>query len=153
MVDRDEVNAYPPIERVLPHSGAMVLIDEIVDYSDEAIVCRKEVRANDLFVGAEGMDSTISIELMAQTTAAYAGYTGLLRGDEVELGFLLSCRKLELNTNRFPIGGVLDVRAAPTWMGTSRLGAFDCLISSDGQTLAVALLNVLQGSIDPTNGD
>lgn len=139
---------FPDIETLIPHEGKMVLIDEIVTWSEDEIHCRRTIRSDAFFVEDDQMPATLSLEYMAQSIAAYAGYMGHLEGDDVELAFLLSCRDLELFAPCFDVGDVIDVFASPTWIGETSLGSFRCSAMREGETVAKAQLNVYQGPLD-----
>jgi predicted hotdog family 3-hydroxylacyl-ACP dehydratase len=63
-----------PIGELLPHAGAMILLDGIEQLERERIVCTKLVRGDELFAEADGqLPAWLGVELMAQTIAAWAG--------------------------------------------------------------------------------
>ena len=139
---------FPPVETLIPHEGAMVMLDEIVEYSDDHVVCLREITSDALFAEDGCVPATVSIEYMAQTIAAYAGYSGHQRGEEVQLAFLLSCRELTLDVDSYQVGDLLEIEASPSWIGDSRLGSFCCEVRVDGRVTAEAQLNVYQGSLE-----
>ena len=126
----------------------MVLLDEVVEWSEDEVHCRRTIREGAHFVENGRMPATVGLEFMAQSIAAYAGCLGHLDGEPVKLAFLLSCRNLELFTGSFEVGDVLDIFAIPVFIGDSALGSFDCRVERDGQRVAAAQLNVYQGSLD-----
>ena len=60
------------VAELLPHSGDMVLLDEILDYGDDFGVSRVTVAANCKFFeqNLNGIHCAIGLEWMAQTIAA-----------------------------------------------------------------------------------
>ena len=139
--------SHPPIASLVPHSGPSVLLDRVVERRDDGILCRVEIRPGMLFVDHAGLPSIVSIELMAQAIAAYAGYLRRDSGDRIENAFLLSCRDLTLATPRFEVGDVLDVEATVAWNGGASIGSVPCHIFRGGEELAAGVLNVYQGSL------
>ncbi len=61
------------IARRIPHAGRMVLLDEVVEWNDERIVCRSsshQDRGNPLCVGGQ-LSSVCAIEYAAQAMAVH----------------------------------------------------------------------------------
>ena len=138
---------FPPVETLIPHEGPMVLLDEVVAFGDDAIRCRRTVRAGALFVDQGRLDATVSLELMAQTIAAFAGYTRYQSGEGVKIAFLLSCRELDLRVPAYAVGDVLEITASPLWVGDRTLGSFASAVYRDGAEVASAQINVYQGPL------
>ena len=59
-----------PIEQLLPHAGRMILLDRVVEWDAERIVCERVVRKGDAFIESNGLPGWAGIELMAQAIAA-----------------------------------------------------------------------------------
>jgi predicted hotdog family 3-hydroxylacyl-ACP dehydratase len=78
---------------------------------------------------------------MAQSVAAYAGCQARVKGEAVELGFLLGTRKFECNVEHFPIGSELIIHAQRSLQDDSGMGVFECHLSGPGIE-ASARLNV-----------
>ncbi len=98
-----------PIAELIPHAGDMILIDQVLRFGDEDIETQLTIRNGGLFNLDDGsLPAWVGIELMAQSVAAYAGCQARLRGEPVELGFLLGTRKYECNVERFPAGSRAD---------------------------------------------
>jgi predicted hotdog family 3-hydroxylacyl-ACP dehydratase len=54
------------IEKYLPHRPPMVWIDEVVNFSEKTGECRVRLKADGLYMGANGLRPTSCLELMAQ---------------------------------------------------------------------------------------
>ena len=94
-----------PIAELLPHAGDMILLDEVLHFSEEDVQTRLSVRPGGLFNQADGsLPAWVGIELMAQSVAAYAGCRARQAGMPVALGFLLGTRNFPCNVERFPAG-------------------------------------------------
>lgn len=132
---------WPPAD-LLPHAGDMILIDEVLGFGDEEIRTRISVRAGGLFNRPDGsLPAWVGVELMAQSVAAYAGCQARVKGEAVELGFLLGTRKFECNVEHFPIGSELIIHAQRSLQDDSGMGVFECHLSGPGIE-ASARLNV-----------
>jgi len=131
-----------PLAELLPHAGDMILIDEIVAFDEEQIHTRLTVTPGGLFNLADGaMPAWVGVELMAQSVAAYAGCQARVRGEAVELGFLLGSRKFECNVEQFPVGSLLQIHALRSLQDDNGMGVFECRLTGPGIE-AFARLNV-----------
>ncbi|MGI3744529.1 MAG: 3-hydroxylacyl-ACP dehydratase [Janthinobacterium lividum] len=132
---------WPPAD-LLPHAGDMVLIDQVLSFDEEQIHTRVIVRPGGLFNRPDGsMPAWVGIELMAQSVAAFAGCQARVKGDPVELGFLLGTRKFECNVEHFPVGSELTIHARRSLQDDSGMGVFECSLSGAGIQVS-ARLNV-----------
>ncbi|WP_441620138.1 ApeP family dehydratase [Cupriavidus sp. RAF12] len=134
----------PPVSEVVPHAGAMRLIDELVHADAEQCVARATVRATQLFVDDAGMPGWTGIEYMAQTIAAWAGVRDRAAGRKPGLGFLLGSRRYACDVAAFPVGSVLTIRTQVELIGDNGLGMFACTLALDGHEVARANVSVFQ---------
>jgi predicted hotdog family 3-hydroxylacyl-ACP dehydratase len=131
-----------PIAELLPHAGDMILLDEVLHFSEEDVQTRLCVRPGGLFNQADGsLPAWVGIELMAQSVAAYAGCQARQAGVPVQLGFLLGTRNFQCNVERFPAGVELQIKALRSLQDDNGMGVFECLLDGPG-IQAVARLNV-----------
>ena len=127
--------AFPAIEQLLPHRGAMLLIDEVLSYEADSIVARATV-------SPAGMPAWIGLELMAQAAAACAGMEARLGGSAPRRGMLVGCRAYRAASPSF--SGVLEIRASRTASDENGFSLFDCRVtSSSGEALATGTIQVL----------
>lgn len=138
-----------PIERCLPHRGAMRLVDRLLAHDAESVVVETRVPVDGLFVEAAGMPAWVGIEYMAQAIAAWAGANACDRGEAPKLGFLLGTRKYTCTQGHFPCGATLRIEARREMMGDNGLGVFAARILLDGAVVADALVSVFE----PTDAD
>lgn len=132
------------IEALIPHRGAMRLIDRLIDWDAEAIRVGLRVPAQGPFHEADGVPAFVGIEYMAQAVAAWAGCQARTRGAEPPLGFLLGTRRYACTLAHFPPGMALTIEARCELMGENGLGAFACRILSGEEVLAEALISVFE---------
>ncbi|WP_114239294.1 hotdog family protein [Dyella sp. C9] len=131
-----------PIAEVLPHAGAMILLDRVERYDAESIICVRRIVPGALFVDADGnLPAWAGIELMAQAVAAWSGCHARDAGQPVRLGFLLGTRQYQCNAPAFPAGSELRIEATRTFHGEEGMGAFACRIEA-GDIRAEARLTV-----------
>lgn len=149
--DEDDV-ALRPIESLVPHSGAMCLLDRVLECGDEHLVAEVTVPVQGLFSDSQGpgtgVGAWVGIEYMAQAVAAWAGAQERAKGEAPKIGFLLGSRRYQCTVARFEQGQVLRVEIARQFQADNGLGQFDCRILAQDQLLAQAQLTVF-GPPDP----
>lgn len=122
----------PPIAELLPHAGAMRLLDEVQEAEDERIVCLRRVRGDGLFESAAGLPAWAGVELMAQCVAAWAGWQAHREHRPVRVGFLLGTRSYACDADAFAVGSVLRVESVRNFHDASGMAAFSCCIDAPG---------------------
>ncbi len=142
------MNAYPEFPCAalpyVPHGEPMSLLDEIVDFDGKTIEATVTIRPDSLFFGAEGVPNWVGMEYMAQAIGASAGLRMVAGGGKVQLGFLVSIRRIAFAEDFFREGAQLRVYAQEVILAANGLATFDCWIVSDGAELARARINVYQ---------
>ncbi|HAT33106.1 MAG TPA: 3-hydroxylacyl-ACP dehydratase [Janthinobacterium sp.] len=134
--------SYPDIRTLVPHSGAMVLLDRVLQADADALCAEVTIRADSLFFDGAGVGAWIGIEYMAQAVAAHGGY--LARGAAPKIGFLLGTRRFESRRPRFALGSVLRVHARRVAQGDNGMAMFACDIEEGGASVATATISVFQ---------
>lgn len=131
-----------PIAEVVPHAGAMILLDAIEHMEAERIVCTRTIQPGALFVESDGsMPAWMGVELMAQAIAAWAGCCARAEQRPVQLGFLLGTRHYRCNVDCFPAQARLRIEAERAFHDEQGMGVFHCRIAGVG-IYAEARLNV-----------
>ncbi|QGX40316.1 hotdog family protein [Permianibacter aggregans] len=134
-----------PIEDLIPHRGEMILIDALIDYTDNSVDVACTPKAGGLFIDEQQqMPGWVGIELMAQAIASFAGVSARLRGEEPKVGFLLGTRAYTAHVDHFPVGQSFTIRATQLYLDEGGLGSFDCRIFIGEQILAEAAVNVFE---------
>jgi predicted hotdog family 3-hydroxylacyl-ACP dehydratase len=139
----------PDIRSLLPHAGAMVLLDRVISVDEDSLLAEVCIRSDSLFCNGGGVGAWVGIEYMAQAIGAWAGYTAQLRGEPVKLGFLLGTRRYECRRPIFLLGSVLRVHVQRLFQNENGLGSFECAIDNEEGRVATATVTVFQ----PTNID
>ncbi|RJF97217.1 hotdog family protein [Noviherbaspirillum saxi] len=132
----------PDIRSLVPHSGAMVLLDRVVSVDTDTLCAEVEIRPDSLFCGTSGVGGWVGIEYMAQAIAAHAGHTARLRGEPVKIGFLLGSRRYQCERSVFTVGSKLRVHVACLLMAENGLGSFECRIDDQDGIAATASVSV-----------
>ena len=136
--------SWPDIRSLIPHSGAMVLLDRVIAVDEESLCAEVRIRPDSLFCAASGVGAWVGLEYMAQTIAAFAGYTAYLRGEAVKPGFLLGARRYECTVPMFSLGSLLRVHVRRVLQSENGLGSFQCRIEHGQEEVATATLTVFQ---------
>lgn len=95
MVSRS--SEWPDIEQLIPHRPPILMIEEIVERSDEGLLCRGRLPCS---------APVLLLELAAQATAVMTALGGGDRpGGEPKIGYLVAIQQA-----RFPVRETLDGR-------------------------------------------
>ena len=130
------------VERYLPHSGAMVLLDEVLSYDSEHITTSLCVSENNAFLNEKGeFELFQSIELMAQSVGVLRGFAN--EKDSNKLGFLLSVRGLKIHKNAVKIGTKLSIEALESMRDESGFVLYACKVWENGTLLVEANISLL----------
>jgi predicted hotdog family 3-hydroxylacyl-ACP dehydratase len=138
----------PDIRLLVPHSGAMVLLDRVISTDENTLCAEVAVRPGSLFYTAGGVGAWVGLEYIAQAIGAYAGYRARLRGEPIKIGFLLGTRRYESRRPFFSLGSVLKVYIRRVLESDNGLASFDCHIDDDSGEIVSASVTVFQAADD-----
>lgn len=139
------------IEDIIPHSGDMILIDEIVSHNGENLIATRSIRESDPFYrpgtdpvmgGTAGIPSWVGLEFMAQAVAAWSGLRVRAEGGKPRSGFLVGAKKYRSSAAVFPLGCQLEIEVRLRDRHGS-LVVFEGKIVSD-EIEAEAVLNIYE---------
>jgi predicted hotdog family 3-hydroxylacyl-ACP dehydratase len=102
------------IEALIPHSGAMCLLSEVVHHDPKTILCRATShRLPDNPLRCDNrLPALAGIEYAAQAVAAHCTLVGSVPGEPVRRGLLAGARAVTLHATRLDnIDAALSVRA------------------------------------------
>jgi len=100
------------IAGLIPHSGAMCLLDGVVEWDAKRILCMsRSHHAADNPLRADGrLPAVCGVEYAVQAMAVHGGLAGNIDG-RPRLGYLASLRELECRGERLDLAGDLVVEA------------------------------------------
>lgn len=125
------------IAQVLPHDGRMLLLEELLEHSDEGIVTAVTIRADSVLCdGVTGVPAWVGMEYMAQAACAYSGVYEVRAGMPPRIGLLLGTRSYQAQVAIFPLGARLLVSAQLVMRDDDDLAVFQCRIHHDKTELA-----------------
>lgn len=131
------------VAELVPHSGTMSLLDEILAYGDDWLRAAVDIRADSLFCEDGAVPAWVGLEYMAQTIAAFAGMKEVQAGGKPRLGFLVGTRRYNSNIDRFCVGTRLEIQVTRDLEADNGLSVFDCQITAAGIEVQAGL-NVYQ---------
>lgn len=132
-----------PVADLLPHAGAAVLLDEVIDCTDTGLSACVTIGPDAAFYQDGGVPAHVGIEYMAQACGAFSGARALRSGEAPRIGFLLGTRRYLATRAWFPDGARLVVTVDLVYRD-DEVGVFDCRIGSGGEVLATARLTVAE---------
>jgi len=92
---------------LIPQKFPFVMVDELLNYSEENLKSRFTVDANNIFVCNDFLIESGVIENMAQSVALHTGYQFFLLNKIAPTGYIGSIKKIEIS--RLPrLGEILE---------------------------------------------
>jgi len=142
------------IEDLLPHRGQMLLIDELLDWEESQARARLRLGEDHPFADASGrVPTTVGLEMMAQTVAAWAGARGRRDGLAPRVGYLLACRSYQCSQPRFDAGAELTVTMYLEMRQDNGFGAYRGEIHQGERCLAQGRLSVMEQAPEALSGE
>jgi predicted hotdog family 3-hydroxylacyl-ACP dehydratase len=140
-----ENNSIPHIHHLVPHRGAMCLLDAVIAHDADTVEALTAVRGDSPFADGGAVGAWLGIEYMAQAVAAFAGLRAHAHGKPAPLGLLVGTRRYTALCERFAAGSSLRVRAERKFEADNGMASFDCrILGADDTLLAEATLMVFQ---------
>jgi len=137
--------AHLTIEDLLPHRGAMLLIDEVLEV--DAIHARtlSTVRPDWPLTDARGAESLICVELAAQTAGVCNGWERIrtLGTDSDQMGWLVAVKRADFFLDRLPLGSRVEARAENTLV-FDKFREITSELHQDGRLVASVVLQLYQ---------
>ncbi|AWF79419.1 3-hydroxylacyl-ACP dehydratase [Microbulbifer sp. A4B17] len=130
-------------EELVPHSGNMSLLDEVISVGEEQLQAKLRVRDDGIFSRNGRVPAYVGIEYMAQSIAAFSGYHAKEQGKDVRLGFLLGTRKFLSNIESYRCGEELTIDVERILQAENGMATFECVITGSSIEQS-ARLNVFQ---------
>lgn len=131
------------VEALIPHRGAMRLIDRVITIDEECAVAEADVALDGLFAVDGRVPAWVGIEFMAQTVAAWSGAKAQHEGPP-KMGLLLGSRRYTAHCESFACGTTLRIEARCELMGVNGLGLFACRILHAEQEMVTATISVFE---------
>ncbi|MCD8213233.1 MAG: thioester dehydrase [Campylobacter sp.] len=124
----------------LPHSGKMVLIDEILSHDENSISVKSLIKSDNAFLDDGVFYTYKAVEIMAQSLGAFKG---LYAKDDHTVGFLIGVREFEIFVPYLTVGTTLIINSCVSMQDESGFGVWDSEILVNEKVAARAGLSVL----------
>ncbi len=140
LVDKVDV----PIEDLVPHRGRMRLVDvfEGFDYVRDGIT-RSVVRETWPLCDGKHVNPHVMIELVAQATAAMAGWDDSEKQKRVGFGYIVGIKNAWLAADPIPVGARLTMKTR-NLLTQDNYGVFSGTVVHDDRDCAEIVLQVLR---------
>jgi predicted hotdog family 3-hydroxylacyl-ACP dehydratase len=131
------------IQELIPHSGAMVLVDDIVEKKDDFISVKTLIKHDNPFLQDGKFPTFNTLEIMAQSLVVYRGLND--KGSNTRLGFLLGARRFEIIKPNLNIGDELITK---TYISEDfdGMGVYESSVYVDDKLVASASISVFNPS-------
>ncbi len=142
---------YPQMSELIPHTGSMVLVDELTHWAPGEARCQLKIKPDSTFVVDGRVNTVVCIEYMAQTVAASFGYQGFVGGEGVRVGMIIGCRRFDIEVPHLEVGDdlIIDVREL---RGQEDISVFECAITRGDESVASAQLTLYHAERPPEGG-
>ncbi|MBE7636510.1 3-hydroxylacyl-ACP dehydratase [Sneathiella sp. P13V-1] len=138
-----------PIGDILPHDMPMILLDRYVSSTETGLTAEVIITEDaPFFSEGNGVPAYIGVEYIAQAIAAFNGLKDLKNGTEVQPGFLLGSRKVELKCDHFPLDSRPVVKVE-TSFNDGEMAVFDGTVTLNDKIVVNGRINVYQPA-DPS---
>lgn len=108
-------------ELKIPHKGKMLLIDKIenIDFENKTIIVSATINEENIFYEANGIESYIFVEYVAQSCAAYNSFCQNNHENNQEnqnerIGFILNIKSVNCYKDKVKSGEIIFIKAKET---------------------------------------
>lgn len=131
------------IQELIPHSGAMVLVDDIIEKKDDFISVKTLIKDGNPFLKDDKFPTFNTLEIMAQSLVVYRGYND--QSSSNRLGFLLGARKFEIIKPNLNIGDELITKTQIS-EDFDGMGVYESAVYVENELVASARISVFNPS-------
>ena len=131
------------IQELIPHSGVMVLVDDIVEKKDDFISVKTLIKYDNPFLQDGKFPTFNTLEIMAQSLVVYRGLND--NSSNNKLGFLLGSRKFKIYK---PYLSIKDELITKTHISEDfdGMGVYESSVYVDDKLVASASISVFNPS-------
>jgi predicted hotdog family 3-hydroxylacyl-ACP dehydratase len=133
------------IRTLIPHSGLMCLLDEVMQWDDRSIVCITNTHrdpANPLRRGGQ-LSAVHAFEYGAQAAAVHGGLRARAAGATAPPGYLAALRNARLHATRLDdIDGPLEIFASRLF-GDDANTVYECRVSAGKTVIAEGRITII----------
>jgi predicted hotdog family 3-hydroxylacyl-ACP dehydratase len=130
----------------------MVLLDEMVDWEPGRARCRIQIRPSMRFVSDGVVDTIVSLEYMGQAVAASCGYAAFRGGNDIRVGMIIGCRRMDIEVPKLEVGDELTVDVREV-RAQEEISVYECEVRRGPESVASAQLTLYHAEKPPGEGD
>ncbi|HET6675231.1 MAG TPA: hypothetical protein VFG71_07815 [Nitrospiraceae bacterium] len=130
---------------LIPHRGAMCLLDTVLSWNEQEIVCTATSHrrsTNPLRDGA-GLRGSCAIEYGAQAIAAHAGLVDATGGSRPEAGLLVSVRDVIVSVARLDEMDAMLIVRARVVLKQGRGQVYEITVTAGGETILTGRISIM----------
>lgn len=143
---------YPSIRELIPHDGPMVLLDELVHWEPGRARCRITITPGMHFVSDGTVDTIVSLEHMGQAVAASCGYAAFRGGNDIRVGMIIGCRRMDIDVPTLQVGDQLLIEVREV-RAQEEISVYECDVRRGDEPVASAQLTLYHADKPPGEGD
>jgi predicted hotdog family 3-hydroxylacyl-ACP dehydratase len=133
------------IRTLIPHAGTMCLLDNVIDWDDESIVCITNTHRDEANpLRRDGQLSALhALEYGAQAAAIHGGLRARAAGATAPTCYLAALRDVHLHVDRLDdLASPLEIRAQRLFGDTGN-SIYQCAISASGISVAEGRVTIM----------
>ena len=146
-------NVYLEPGCYLPHKKPMVLIDKVVEVTDNSAICQSYVNESSSlapFLEGKELPFFYIIELISQAIGVWSGVKAKKNNLTIPpMGMVIGCRALKCTVDKFAYNSTLDIKINKI-IEDDTLASFDGTISVNGTDLGFGTINVVRVTEEQT---
>lgn len=126
----------------------MVWLHALTGWKPGYAQCSARITPESPFVRSGRLNTVTFVEHMAQAVAVCLGYGAMRNGEDIRVGMVVACRKLELARASVPVGAQLVV-CAQCLREVDSVSNFACSVEYEGAQIASAHMTLYHASEPP----
>lgn len=137
------------ITQHIPHRGQMILIDNIIDKSEDNFTVEVLSSSSSLLSTSKGIPAYCCVEYMAQTISAYNNIYAMsgVPAKEPQIGFILAIRKFKCEIDYLPVDSRFIIKVTPILI-VNNSGSFECSMELEGRVIATGKITAYEPSAE-----
>jgi predicted hotdog family 3-hydroxylacyl-ACP dehydratase len=138
--------SFGPVADYLPHRPPMLLIDHIVEATDDRVVCRATIHPDCVFAIDGAVHPAAMIEWVAQACAICIGVVAARDHTPPRAGLIIACREISFGVDQLAVGDELTIVANKLFV-QPQLATFTGTVQRGGALCATVQLSVADAEI------
>ncbi|WP_455211396.1 hypothetical protein [Kaarinaea lacus] len=148
MLTNDVLMGHDEICSMIPHAGAMCLLDRVLSWDETSIVCQSTSHQNphNPLIKNGKLSSIHAVEYAAQAMAVHGCLLANAKGEQLKPGYLAALKEVQLNVTYLQdLPEPLTIKAEQLMAGGGNL-MYTLEVSTGGKVIATARATVVTQS-------